>query len=170
MARVRAVKHRHAAEISVQWCGNRCAMNISTFVAILVPVLVATITAIAGVYTLRLTKQKELEATWRTHKLQHYRTLLDAMNGVVGKDPPMEGRVRFAQAANNVGLVASPEVLAALQALLDQVAAPTIPGDGNRQQELLTALIYAIRDDIGIDRGHGEKAFRFRLWGPGPGL
>lgn len=142
-------------------------MSISTFVAILVPILVASITAVAGIYTLRLTKQRELEAMWRARKLEHYQTLLDAMNGVVGVSPPIENRARLAQAANNVGLVASPEVLAALQALLE-VARPDQPADSNRHDQLLNALMYAIRDDVGIDRGHAGEVFRFRLWGVGP--
>jgi hypothetical protein len=145
-------------------------MSISTFVAILVPILVAAITAVASIYALRLTKQKELEATWRAQKLEHYKALLNAMNGVVGADPSVESRVRFAQAANNVGLVASPEALASLKALLDHIATPGRRADGDRHDELLNVLMYAIRDDVGIDRGRAGDGFRFRLWGAGPRL
>ncbi len=53
------------------------------------PILIAVISAVAGIFasalTFFLTKKKEREAEWRKQKLESYKELLSAMNGVVGK-------------------------------------------------------------------------------------
>lgn len=135
------------------------------------PVLVALITATAGIIASALTyyfaKQREREAEWRKHKLEHYKTLLTAMNGIVGETAPRDNKAAFVCAFNNVMLVASPAVLTSLRALLDEIAESNKSRDPERHDKPLTALMYAIHDDVGIKPNCAGSEFEFRLWASG---
>ena len=137
-------------------------MNIS------VSIIVAIITAGAGVLvtalSFLLTKAKEREADWRTQKLDHYKAFMVALNAIVGPPAPTEDRVRFANAANNLFLVGSRDVLVALRAFLDATADSRTPADLDRHDELLTKLIVAIRKDTGIKGAPLPDGYEVRLW------
>lgn len=132
------------------------------------PVIVAIISAATGLFasalTFFLTKKKEREAEWRKQKLDHYKELIAALNGIVGMTAPSEAKVRFAHAANNIFLVDSPDVLVALRAFLDETAASKVNKAVDRHDELLTELLYAIRGDLGIKPNRAPKSYEFRLW------
>jgi len=137
-------------------------MNFTT------PIIVAVITAGAGVIasalSFFLTKMKEREAEWRTQKLNHYKAFMVALNAIVGPPAPVEDRVRFADAANNLFLFGSKDVLVALRDFLDVTADSRTRADLDRHDELLTNLILAIRKDIGITGALLPEDFEFRLW------
>ena len=137
-------------------------MSVST------PVVVAIITAGTGVLvsaiTFFLTKAKEREADWRTQKLEHYKAFLVALNAIVGPPAPSEDRVRFANAANNLFLVGSKDVLVSLRDYLDATADSRTQVDLDRHDKLLTLLIVAIRKDIGVRGKPLPERFEFRLW------
>jgi hypothetical protein len=138
-----------------------------------VPVIVAIITASAGLLAsalgFYLTKKKEREAEWRKQKLEHYKEMMAALNVVVGAPPSVDAKVRFAHAANNVFLVGAPPVLVALRGFLDATA------DSNKEnltdelsEKRLTALLLAIRDDLGIKPNKLPRDYTFRLWSGHP--
>ena len=135
------------------------------------PVLVAVVSAAAGIFasasTFFLTKKKEHQAEWRKQKLESYKELLSAMNGVTGKLPSIEARLRFAHAINHIMLVASPPVLVSLRTLLDEIARLNPNQGNNRHDDLLTELMYAIRGDLGIHPNRADRDFRFKLSAPG---
>lgn len=135
-------------------------------------VAVAIITAVAGVLvsalTFYLTRQKEREAEWRTQKLTHYKQFMAALNAIVGPPPTNEERIAFANAANNIFLVGSPRVLVALRHYLDETADSNRNREVDRHDELLTVLIFAIRDDIGIKPNEPDGSFEFRVWSGKP--
>jgi hypothetical protein len=137
-------------------------MNFTT------PIIVAVITAgaglIASALSFFLTKMKEREAEWRTQKLNHYKAFMVALNAIVGPPAPTEDRVRFADAANNLFLFGSKDVLVALRDFLDVTADSRTQADVDRHDELLTKLIIAIRMDIGIKGAPLPDGFEFRLW------
>ena len=137
-------------------------MNFTT------PIIVAVITAgaglIASALSFFLTKMKEREAEWRTQKLNHYNAFMVALNAIVGPPAPTEDRVRFADAANNLFLFGSKDVLVALRDFLDVTADSRTQADVDRHDELLTKLIIAIRMDIGIKGAPLPDGFEFRLW------
>jgi hypothetical protein len=126
------------------------------------PVLVAVISAAAGIFasalTFFLTKRKEHQAEWRKQKLESYKELLSAMSGVAVKQPSVEARSRFAHTTNHIMLVAAPPVLVALRALLDEISQ-----EGGRHDEFLTELMYSIREDLGIKPNRAGKDFLFKL-------
>jgi hypothetical protein len=137
-----------------------------------VPIVVASITATAGLLasalTFFLTKAKEREVDWRAQKLEHYKAFLAALNAIVGPLALAEDRVRFANAANNISLIGSKEVLIALRAFLDVTADSRTPDDLDRHDELLTKLIIGIRKDIGIKGAPLPGDYEFRLWSGKP--
>lgn len=135
------------------------------------PVLVAVISAAASLFasalTFFLTKKKEREAEWRKQKLESYKELLSSMNGAVGKQATFEARSRLAYMVNHIMLVGAPPVLVALRALLDEIAHHGPNLSSNRHDELLTELMYAIREDLGIEPNRADKDFQFKLWSAG---
>lgn len=136
------------------------------------PLAAAVITAVAGIFasalTFYLTRRKEREAEWRTQKLAHYKQFMAALNAIVGPPATTEERTAFADAANNIFLVGSPAVLIALRHYLDETADSNIDKEVDRHDELLTVLIFAIRDDIGIKPNRPNEPFEFRLWSGKP--
>lgn len=136
------------------------------------PVIVAIITAAAGLFasslTFFLTKKKEREAEWRKQKLDHYKEFMAALNDIVGPPAPVEAKVRFASAANNIFLVGSPAVLIALRGYLDETAESNTARSDDKHDERLTTLIFAIRDDLGIEPNRPIADYEFRLWAGRP--
>lgn len=136
------------------------------------PIIVAIITAAAGLFasslTFFLTKKKEREAEWRKQKLDHYKEFMAALNDIVGPPAPVEARVRFASAANNIFLVGSPAVLIALRGYLDETAESNTARRDDKHDEHLTKLIFAIRDDLGIEPNKPIPDYAFRLWAGRP--
>jgi hypothetical protein len=130
-------------------------------------IVVAIISAAAGLFvsalTFALTKAKEREAEWRSQKLAHYKEFMEAANGIVGPPPPTESKIRSANAANNIYLVGAPPVLVALREFLDEIAESNKNRTDGRHDELLTRLLLAIRDDLGISE-QPSRNYRFRLW------
>lgn len=126
-------------------------------------VIVAIIGAAASLFTSALifflTKKKEREADWRRLKLARYDALLASINDLA--DNPRNG-VSFAKAANDVNLVASAEVLTALQSFIDYLAAPHY--STTVQNQYFTALIYAIRKDLCITPVRGPDDLILKLY------
>lgn len=135
-------------------------------------IIVAFITVagsiIAVAITSYLTKAKEREAEWRLAKLAHYKRFMTALSAIVGPTPSYEERVTFADAANDVFLVGSPAVLVALRNYLDETADSKATKEVDRHDELLTVLMFAIRDDLGRKPNRPDGPFEFRLWSGKP--
>jgi len=129
------------------------------------PIVVALIAAAAGIVaapiTYVFTKRQEREAQWRKLKLEKYGELLQATGELAGDKG---AGPRFAKAANDIDLVARPDVLVALRAFLDPIVSPPKEGLTNeRHDELFTALMYAIRADLGEPK-RAPEGFRLKLW------
>jgi hypothetical protein len=130
-----------------------------------VPILVALIAAAAAIVapslTYVLTKYQEREAQWRKLKLEKYGELLQATSELGGDETAGQ---RFANAANDIDLVATPDVLVALRAFLEPIVSPPKEGLTNeRHDELFTTLMYAIRADVG-EPNRAPEGFRLKLW------
>lgn len=132
-----------------------------------VSIVVALITTgtglIASALTFYLTKKKERDAEWRKHKLEHYKAFMSAINGIVTKESTSEGRVRFAEAANNIWLIGSPGLVAELRDYLIESGKPA-DRDYAEHDRILTKLIIEIRKDIGLAGACPGDDFTFMLW------
>lgn len=104
-------------------------------------------------------KSKEREADWRKKKLEMYHELFDSISGIVKEDSTPESQKRFARACNTIGLIASAEVIRALQGF--QVASR----DGINHDEALTKLLLAIRADMGLPLDN--TGLSYQLWSSG---
>jgi hypothetical protein len=123
------------------------------------PIIVAIIAAAASAVTFLLTRMKEREAEWRKLRVEQYKELVTSMSEVAG-GPTEANRARLALAANHVGLFASPAVLRELTTLLDAVAR----GETDNHDQILTALMHAIRDDLQVPGSESREGISFKLW------
>ena len=80
---------------------------------------------VVAVLTYVLTKRKEREADWRTVKLELYKEYINAVAGIPEGRMTPESEMRYHDACNTIGLVASPGAC----------SCPGIPG-GNISRQL----------------------------------
>jgi hypothetical protein len=125
-------------------------------------IIVAIIAAAASAITFFLTRMKERESEWRKLRVEQYRELVTAMSEVAGGATDVSRR-RLALAANLIGLFASPSVLRELTKLLHSIAR----GETQAHDEILTALMHAIRDDLNVPGSESRDQITFKLWAAG---
>lgn len=135
-------------------------------------IVVAIITVlgsiIAAAVTSYLTKAKDREAEWRSVKLAHYKRFMTALSAIVGSNPTPQERITFADAANDIFPVGSPAVLVALRSYLAETSDSNSGKVVDRHDELLTVLMFAIREDLGRKPNRPDQPFEFRLWSGKP--
>lgn len=122
---------------------------------------------VLGAYlTYWFTKIREREAEWRKHKLEHYKELLHAISETAQTGDQRDVQTRYARATNVIGLVASPEVISAMQrhrdSGLDRV--PWTTEDQNEHDAALMELVLAMRQDLGVAGREGPDSFHYKLW------
>ncbi len=133
---------------------------------IIVAIISAATAVSVSIVTNYFTRKREIENDWRKQRLDHYKEFMVAINGVLEGQSTAEGKQRFAYAANNIYLVGSPKVLTALRTYLDE-SGKTIE-EQTQHDELLTKLVFAIRDDLGIrPSSPGGDGYLVRIWSPG---
>ena len=121
----------------------------------------AAIIASAG--AIILTKAKEREAAWRAKKLAYYEEFFDAATGSLGRAAPPDAKVRYANATNNLYLIASAEVIEVLRAFTDEIAPSNAANTTKeRHDEWWSKLVWQIRADLGDPPGD-PAAFEARL-------
>jgi hypothetical protein len=129
--------------------------------------LLGVITALIGVIGIAVsywfTKKQERETALRKEKLEHYKVLIESMNGVLAGHISDEGRKTFADACNRVNLIAPQSALKALDALLWEID-PANPALGNGDHDALySALMRELRKDLHIKPKDKDLEFRFHL-------
>jgi hypothetical protein len=107
-------------------------------------------------------KYRERESDWRKKKLEMYQELFSSISGIVKGDSTPEAQKRFAAACNTIGLIASAEVITALQTF--QAAAKGVPDIDH--DEVLTDLLIKIRKDLKLPLSTKSK-LTYRLWSSG---
>jgi hypothetical protein len=115
----------------------------------LVSAVVAAATAlVVAVVTNHLSRVREREADWRRLKLDRYRELVAALSGVVeGRSSAVSHR-RYADAINELQLVAPANVLSALENFLAHTSYRNPERSQEQHDALFSALIRAIRRDL----------------------
>jgi len=131
---------------------------------IIVAIISAVASVIAAALTFWFTKLKEREAEVRKQKLEHYRDLVNSFSGIVGSDDTPEGQKHFALACNNLSLIASQEVLIALQAFQLEIRKSNPEPSIERHDALLKNLLLAIRSDLGLAKKDDEEKLNFHIW------
>lgn len=129
-------------------------------------ITIAIISAAASVIVATLgyvfSKLKEREADWRKKKLEMYHELFSAISGITKGDATPEAQRNYAKACNTIGLVASPEVILAVQRLQKVATGTSI----EQHDAALTCLLREIRKDLKLPLSDNIE-FTYRLWASG---
>lgn len=121
-----------------------------------VPLITALVSAVsalivAGVgagLTYVFTKRREQEIEWRKLKLEHHRTYLAALSGVVSSRATSENQIRYADAVNNLQLVAPETVVSALYRYQDAIRYNNTAASIDSHNAALTDLLKMMRADV----------------------
>lgn len=135
--------------------------------AMIATVISAAAAIIASMFTIYLTKKKEREAEWRSKKLSYYEEFFAAASGIVGNTSPPDTKVRFANAVNNLHLIAAHSVIKALHEFCDEIAISNQNRSTDRHDELWSKLVWEIRNDLGDPPTAAITGFNARLWASG---
>jgi hypothetical protein len=147
------------------WPVSHFDMNPTVIVAI----VSAAGTIFAAAFTFYLTKRHELAVQLRKEKLNHYKVLLAAVSDLaVDGTNKEDANMRFALAANTIGLAAPQYVINALMAFHDEIKISNAHKSQARHDKLLNDLLLAIRQDIGLAKGDDAATFNFHLIGSAP--
>jgi hypothetical protein len=111
-------------------------------------VISAAATVIVALLTYLLTKWREREADWRKVKLDLYKEYLNAVAGIADGRMTPESEVRYHDAFNIIGLVASPTVLTAVQALQIEISPANTARTQLSHDEKYTHRVNALRQDL----------------------
>jgi hypothetical protein len=137
---------------------------VATIIASLVGVVVAGLTAVT---TYATTKKREREAEIRKEKLEHYKDFIASLSGIISGEGTPDGQQVFARACNKLNLVAPYAVIVALQSFQQEIKVTNPSPSKARHDELMSFLIHAMRDDLGL-RNKGESdSLVFGLWASG---
>jgi len=130
----------------------------------LVVAFISAVSALAAVgMTYYLTKQREQEIEWRKLKLEHYRAYFSALSGVVSSRSTAVNQLAYADATNNLQLVAPETVLLALYNYQDAIRYNNNNTSANLHNQALTSLLQAMRADVHPSLTH-KNILQFRLF------
>jgi len=110
---------------------------------------------------------REREAEWRKEKLGYYKTFTESLSGIIGGDATPDGHRAFAQATNNLLLLAPQRVVEAVTAFRQEIRVSNLRRSGEAHDRLLAAMFLAIRRDVGIVPRDDAATFRPKLWASG---
>ena len=113
------------------------------------------------------TKQREREAELRKEKLEHYKDFVSSLSGIVAGESTAEGQRAFARACNKLNLIAPQPVVRALQAFQQEIKVSNSRRSNDRHDELMSALFFAMRRDLGVTPKDEDSTFTFGLWASG---
>jgi hypothetical protein len=130
-------------------------------------VVAAVVAVIVAVLTYRAAKEREREAEWRKEKLGYYKAFTESLSGTVGDDSTPEGQRAFAQATNNLLLLAPQSVVEAVAAFREEIRVSNKHQTREAHDRLLAAMFLAIRRDVGIVPGDNPRTFKPGLWASG---
>lgn len=129
--------------------------------------IAAVVAIVVAVLTYRAAKEREREAEWRKEKLGYYKAFTESLSGTVGDDSTPEGQRAFAQATNNLLLLAPQAVVEAVSAFRDEIRVSNLRARREAHDQLLAEMFLAIRRDVGIVPADHANTFRPGLWASG---
>jgi hypothetical protein len=118
---------------------------------------------VVAVLTYVLTKRKEREADWRTVKLELYKEYINAVAGIPEGRMTPESEMRYHDACNTIGLVASPAVLAAVQAFQAEISPVNSARTEASHDEKYANVVNALREDLMGRRQRKGNALNFYM-------
>ena len=154
-----------------QIAGALCAdADAGVTEGLIVAIISAAALIAASALSIYLTKAKERDAAWRDKQLEYYEEFFAAVSGIVGERPEPPAKIRFANAVNKLNLIASQEVIEAVQRMCDEIAETNQTNFSKETHDrLLSELTYAVRRDLKIPAKDDGETFSVRLWASGAG-
>ena len=137
---------------------------VATVIASLVGVVVAALTA---VITYATTKKREREAEIRKEKLEHYKEFMTSLSGIISGEQTPDGQQAFSRACNKLNLVAPHAVIIALQKFQQEIKITNRSPSRARHDEIMSALIHAMRSDLGLHSKGESETLVFGFWASG---
>lgn len=107
-------------------------------------------------------RKRDREAEWRKVKLEQYREFTAALSGVVHRGADESSQRRYADAVNNMILIAPSQVLIALYAFQDEISFKNSRRDPDRYEALFSELARQMRLDCHPSRPRDSEQFLFR--------
>ena len=126
-------------------------------------------TILAAAFTYWSSKRREREGEWRKEKLQHYKSFIESLSGIIEGEDSLEGQRVFAKATNNLLLLAPHPVIDAVNDFRNETRASNPSRSLERQDRLLATLLLEIRRDIGVSPVDDPNTFTPKLWASGTG-
>ena len=134
-------------------------------------IVTALIAALGGIVAAAasywFTKQREREAEWRKEKLVHYKAFVESLSGILEGESTPDGQRAFAKTGNNLLLVAPQSVIQLLNELRNEIKTSNPSKSLDRHDQLLAALLLAIRKNLGISPADDLASFEVLLWASG---
>ena len=121
--------------------------------AILASALSAAAVVIVALITFYANTRQQIRAKWRDQKIAYYSDYFDALSQLAATVQTPELVLSLATKANRVHLIASPKVLEALHAYQKVCIGPH-RDDSDEHNQLLSALINSVRNDLGVKSDH----------------
>lgn len=110
-----------------------------------------------------LVRKKEIESDLRKQKLEYYKNFIRSLNGLLTEDDKAAQR-NYAVAFNDLLLVSDPLVLKELKTYQERTT-PEANIDAKEYERLLSALMYEMRRNLGINDDDDKQEFRVGLQG-----
>ncbi len=148
-----------ALESEVEWT----PVNSSVLVEAIAGAAAVIVAALSYVFT----KMKEREADWRKWKFEQYKDFVASLSGTVVGDSTPDGQRAFTRACNTLNLIGSAGVLAALRAFRYETGPSNPHKSLAKHDELLSRLIWEIREDVGIPETPEVSEFSAHSWSSG---
>lgn len=136
---------------------------MSSEVTVAVITIVGSLLVAAVSY--HFSKRKQIEAEWRTEKLNHYKVLLASISDLAVDNEDIEAHRHFALPVNTLALVAPQYVVKAMLAFHDGVKISAENRSPEVHDELLSKLLLAIRKDLGMKPKDDIATFQYHLIG-----
>jgi hypothetical protein len=135
----------------------------STVVAVIISSLVSGgvslgVVALSDVFG----RKRDREAEWRKVKLEQYREFTAALSSIVHRGSDESSQRRYADAINNMILIAPSQVLESLYAFQDEISFKNTRRDPARYETLFSELARQMRLDCHPTRPRDSEDFLFR--------
>ncbi len=135
--------------------------------AITTTLIIALGAVAAAVLAYLFTKQREREAELRKEKLEHYKAFVLSLTGIIVGESSPEGQKAFAKAFNNLLLFAPQPAIDALHEFREEITGSNTARSKERHDQLLSALFFEIRKDLGVHPKDVPASFRIWLQSSG---
>jgi hypothetical protein len=138
-------------------------MDGTVFTALVSGVVALATVTVTQALTYFFSKKHDHEADWRKKKLEHYIEYVAAFSGAARKGSDATAKLRYADAASSLALVAPPSVLIALKTFQDGIDSEDFKHDLRKWGPVWSSLLRAMRKDCHPKNPNDNPDFIFGI-------